>query len=274
MSGQPIESLFKDNSITVVSFSTKEASFAIPLDQVRYIEKDVKRNIQVGELNQFNHEVITYQNQAVPLYDFSALIGSVSSIEESKKLISILNEREEDHVTWLDSLEESIRNNIPFTKATDPNKCGFGVWYQSFTTNDTDLAEALKKFDKPHRHIHALAEELLNLAQNNQAKALERLAYERKTTLSQLQKLFEVARERVLNNIRPIIVFIEHNDKKIGALRLDNIKDIETYSIEQFSRDNSTEGIMKRNQNDFVIEGFLRQGDKAPCMLLNCQPQH
>jgi len=73
MSGTPIESLFKDDAITVVTFSTKEAAFALPLDQVRYIEKDVKRNIQVGELKQFNHEAITYQNEAVPLYDFSKI---------------------------------------------------------------------------------------------------------------------------------------------------------------------------------------------------------
>jgi chemotaxis signal transduction protein len=273
MNGQPIEPLFKDNSITVVSFTTKEAAFAIPLDQVRYIEKDVKRNIQVGDLNQFNHEVITYQNQAVPLYDFSALIGSISGIEEGKRLIAILNEREADHIAWLDALEEAIRSGTAFTKATDPNKCAFGVWYNNFSTKDADLAETLKQFDTPHKHIHQLAEELISLAANDKLKALEQVAHERKTTLSQLQKLFEVARERVTNNIRPIIVFIEHNNNKIGALRLDNIQDIETYTIDQFSRDNSTEGIMKRNENDFVIEGFLRQGEKAPCMLLNCQPQ-
>lgn len=272
MSGQSIENLFQDSRISVITFSTREATYAIPLEQVRYIEKDVKRNIQVGGLDIFNHEVITYQNEAVPLFDFSALTGSKSYIQESKELVEIFNEREQDHVDWMNALEESITKGTPFTKAIDPNKCQFGVWYNNFKTNDEDLKDILIKFDEPHRHIHALANELLGLSQNNQADALKRLAFEKKTTLSTLRKLFQNGRERIINNVRPIIVFVEKNNGQIGALRLENIKDIQTYEIKDFSRDNSTEGIMKKNKRDFVIEGFLRDGDKPPCMLINCQP--
>lgn len=272
MSGQNIESLFKDDQISVITFSTREATFAIPLEQVKYIEKDVKRNIKVGKLDRFNHEVITYQNNAVPLFDFSILTGSRSQFEENKELISMLNEREKDHRDWMDALNTAIKNNTPFTKATDHNECAFGVWYNQFSTNDSDLKEVLEKFDEPHKRIHALAESLLTLAKQDQALALTTLEKERNTTLAELLRLFETARERVRNSDRPIIVFVEQNNNEISALRLDNIQDIESFSLKNFSRDTSTEGIMKRNETDFVIEGFLRNGDSAPCMLINCQP--
>lgn len=272
MNGQSIDQLFKDNRISVITFSTRDATFAIPLEQVRYIEKDVQRNIQVGKLDKFNHEVITFQNRAVPLYDFSVLTGSKTQLDESMELIQTFTDREQDHVDWLDTLEQSIRMGTPFTKATDPNKCSFGVWYNKFKTNDSDLGEILDKFDEPHKKIHALAHELLELAKNDKSGALNKLEFERKTTLTGLRKLFGSAKERVINNIRPIIVFVEQNNRKIAALRLDNIKDIESYSITNFSRDDTTDGVMKKNSSEFMIEGFLRNGDKPPCMLINCQP--
>lgn len=273
MSGQNIESLFVNNQISVITFSTREATFAIPLEQVKYIEKDVKRNIKVGQLDRFNHEVITYQNSAVPLFDFSALTGSCSQIEEIKNLIILFNEREKDHIEWMKALENAIKNDTPFTKSTDPNKCAFGVWYNNFSTNDSDLKEVLEKFDTPHRKIHSLAESLITLAKQDKEQALDQLNKERNTTLAELLRLFETARERVKNSDRPIIVFVEQNNQKVGALRLDNIQDIETFELKNFSRDTSTEGIMKKNETEFTIEGFLRSGDSPPCMLINCQPE-
>ena len=50
MSNATVNALFKDGKISVITFATNDAAFAIPLDQVLYIEKDVKRNIKLGEL--------------------------------------------------------------------------------------------------------------------------------------------------------------------------------------------------------------------------------
>jgi hypothetical protein len=61
MSGKDINSLFNDRKLAAITFSTAEAAFAIPLEQVLYIEKDVQRNLKVDELDEFNHGVITLQ---------------------------------------------------------------------------------------------------------------------------------------------------------------------------------------------------------------------
>lgn len=273
MSGKNIDSLFNDGKLAAITFTTADASFAIPLEQVLYIEKDVKRNLQVNELDEFNHEVITFQNKTVELYDFNRLIGSENHQVAMQKLVSTLDEMEQQHRDWLDALENSLKNNEPFTKALDPNKCAFGMWYNKFETDNEELKEVLARFDEPHKKLHGLAEKLLEINKTDHSKAIEALQQERLTTLSDLIHLFHLTKERALSSIRPIILFVEHSEGKVTALRLDNINDIVTFDKKVFSIDDSAGGIMKSKNEDFMVEGFLRDGNEAPLMLINCQPQ-
>jgi hypothetical protein len=272
MPGQNVDSLFIDGKISVITFATHDATFAIPLEQVRYIEKDVERNIKIDESSQFNHEVISFQNKAVPLYDFCTLTGSTSALENGHKLVEIFNLREQDHVHWMQALEESIKKSTAFTLSHDPDKCAFGAWYNKFKTDDQDMAELMRKFDEPHRKIHGLARTLLDLAESDQEQAMTLYRREYKNTFAQLRRLFETAREQVLASIRPIIVFVEQGNGRTTALRLDNIKDIQSYNRQDFSRDESTEGVLHKKTEDFRVEGYLRNGNKAPFILVNCQP--
>lgn len=271
MNNAIVESLFKDGKISVITFATNDAAFAIPLDQVLYIEKDVKRNIQLNELDQFNHEVITYQNSTVQLYDFNRLIGSENHQQVMQSFVSTLDEMEQQHVDWLNALEESVLADVPFTKALDPTKCAFGKWYEQFETDNEELAEVMVRFDEPHRRLHGIAKDILTLKKSKPEEANKKLQLERATTLSELINLFKLAKERATTSVRPIILFVEHAQGKVTALRLDNINDIVTYDRKDFSEDNSVEGVMKKKNEDFVIEGYLRNGDHAPLMLINCR---
>jgi hypothetical protein len=273
MSGKNIDSLFNDGKLAAITFMTADASFAIPLEQVLYIEKDVKRNLQLNELDEFNHEVITFQNNTVQLYDFNRLIGSENHQTIMNNLVSQLNEMEQQHRDWLDALEKSLKDNVPFNKALDPNKCAFGMWYNEFETDIEELKEALARFDAPHKKLHGLAESLLTLNQTDHEEAIRTLNNERQTTLAELIHLFHLTKERAISSIRPIILFVEHAGGKVTALRLDNINDIVTFDKKVFSRDDSADGIMKSKNEDFVVEGFLREGNEAPLMLINCQPE-
>ena len=272
MAGKSIDDLFKEGKLAAITFVTSEAAFAVPLEQVLYIEKDIKRNLQVNDLDEFNHEVITFQNNTVQLYDFNRLMGSENHQQAMSRLVSKLDEMEQQHKDWLDSLEISLKENIPFTKALDPTKCAFGLWHSQFETENEELSEVLSRFDEPHKKLHGLAKQLLELSKSDHEKALAILNQERLNTLAELIHLFHLAKERALSSVRPIILFVEHNEGKVTALRLDNINDILTFDRKVFSRDDSSEGILKSKDRDFVVEGFLRDGESAPLMLINCQP--
>lgn len=271
-SGKSIDELFKNGKLAAITFVTSEAAFAIPLEQVLYIEKDVKRNLQVNDLDEFNHEVITFQNNTVQLFDFNKLMGSENHQQMMMRLVNKLDEMEQQHKDWLDALEEALTTNTPFTKALDPNKCAFGVWYNQFETDNEELAEALSRFEKPHKKLHGLAKALLEMNKTNHEKALQILTQERLDTLAELIHLFHLTKERALSSIRPIILFVEHNHGKVTAMRLDNINDIVTFDRKVFSKDDSKDGIMKNKSRDFKIEGFLRDGENPPSLLINCQP--
>tara|TARA_R110001592_G_scaffold7126_1_gene40136 strand:- start:2223 stop:3071 length:849 start_codon:yes stop_codon:yes gene_type:complete len=278
MSGKSVDDLFKEEKLAAITFVTSEAAFAVPLEQVLYIEKDVKRNLQVNDLDKFNHEVITFQNNTVQLYDFNKLMGSENHQQAMNRLVSQLDDMEQQQKDWLDALETSIKENIPFTNTIEPSKCTFEIWYKQFETENEELIEVLSRFEEPHSQLHDLAKQALELNKTDPEKALNMIAEERSKSLAELTNLFQLTKERALYSVRPIILFVEHNHGKVTALRLDNINDIITFDKKVFSRDDSREGILKNKGHGFAIEGFLRDGDgdgdgeNAPVMLINCQP--
>ena len=272
MSGKDINNLFKDNKLTAITFVTADASFAVPLEQVLYIEKDTQRNLQVNELDEFNHEVITFQNNTVQLYDFNKLIGSQNHHQTMKKLTSQLDEFEQFHTNWMATLENSLKNNVPFTLSSDPNKCLFSDWLLNYQTDDEELKETLQRLNEPHEKLHYFANKIKEINENDHEEALKVFGQEHLAISSDLNHLFHLSKERALSSVRPIILFVEHNGGKVTALRLDNINDIITFDKSVFCNDDSTDGIMKDKDQDFMIEGFLRDGNDAPLMLINCQP--
>lgn len=273
MPGKIIDDLFIDGQLSAITFETTVASFAIPLEQVLYIEKDVKRHIQVGELVDFNHEVITFQNKSVQLYDFNKLIGTVSHQQLISSMLKELESMSGHHKKWLDDIETTLKENTPFTQNLDADKCIFGLWYNNFKTEDEELLDILKRLDQPHKTLHQTAKKILSTYQSEPEQSLAMLAQLRQNVLPEILSLTQLMRERALSSIRPIIIFVEHIQGRITALRLDKINDILTFTKSQFNHDDSNEGIFKNRDLDFKIEGFLRDGENAPLMLINCQPR-
>jgi len=273
MSEASAYALFKDNKLSVITFSTKDASFAIPLQQVLYIEKDVKRNIQLDELNSFNHEVITYQNSTVELYDFNKLIGAQDHHSRMLELIQELDDFTHAYSNWVEHIELSIKSGAnagaPPQKAID-----FIKWAEHYsnTNSNTELVEVINALVAPARELHKELDRICQLISHaEQATTLLKRTLESsfKTLLNHIQQ----AKERAENSIRPIILFVEHDEGRVSALRLDNIQDIVNYDWNNFSLDSSSEGLMKQHQEDYHIEGFLRNDDKAPLMLINCKTE-
>lgn len=273
MSEESAYALFKDNKLSVITFSTKDASFAIPLQQVLYIEKDVKRNIQLDELESFNHEVITYQHSTVELYDFNKLIGAQDHHSRMVELIQELDDYANAYTNWFEHMELSIQSNS--SAGTMPAKAAdFIKWaeHYSSTNSNTELVEVINALVAPGRELHKELERIGQLVSHTeQATALLKRTNESslKTLLNHIQQ----AKERAENSIRPIILFVEHDEGRVSALRLDNIQDIVNYDWNNFSLDASSEGLMKQHQEEYHIEGFLRNNDKAPLMLLNCKTE-
>jgi hypothetical protein len=95
--------------------------------------------------------------------------------EEKDALIVTLRARKQDHLNWLAKLLDCVTKGAEVTVETDPHKCAFGRWYDTFTTTSASLGSYLKRFDDPHKTIHTIAVragELMARGEVEAAKAL------------------------------------------------------------------------------------------------------
>ncbi|MGA4604564.1 MULTISPECIES: CZB domain-containing protein [Pseudoalteromonas] len=168
-----------------------------------------------------------YMGVPTPIFDLGIILNKRSSYETNQELVSMLKQREQDHKEWLVALEASIFNDVPFTKAKDPKQCAFGQWYYGFKTDNDDLKALLKRFEEPHAKLHSLADRLLVMcAQGHKQEAIDTLAREKSTTFSKLMRLFESARDQIMLDHKPIIVFTTQDGQSphIGLL-VDKVED-------------------------------------------------
>lgn len=183
----------------------------------------------------------------------------------------MLQEREQDHKAWLAELERSIYNDQPFTQAKDPKQCAFGKWYYSFKTDNDDLRTLLARFEEPHNKLHALADKLLTInAKGNKDEALRLLEKEKSTTFMKLIRLFESARDQIILDHKPIIVFTTQDGQQphIGLL-VDQVEDnihCDESDIKSLHEMTSM-GFEIDPQTRKMMKGLIKQGEQHSLVL-------
>lgn len=240
---------------TVLTFRCNDRFFALPINSVNYIMSEQGNNVNLRSTDHQTRKAMDFNGQVIQIIDFSRLIGASSQVEEVRGVIELLQQRRQDHISWLDALEHSLTTDEPFSKATDPHKCAFGLWYDAFETDDDLLSDILKKFDEPHKRIHGSAETLLSLSSSGEKQeAIRRLGIERTTTLKRLLDLFDEASQRLNDMIRPVLVVLEANDQMF-AIELDEVSGIlECTSDEVVS---STEDIDGYVRVDHIVSAYI-----------------
>lgn len=244
-----------------LTFSSGTTRFAIDVVCVRFITSSdtIKTRVVPAEGGR-EQTVFNYDGQPIPLYSFCAITDVKSRVEESEELIELLEARRQDHIDWIDALENSIKSGKPFEKATDPHQCAFGKWYDKYEPEDEQLKDILAKFDAPHKHIHSLADSLLSQCNNSEGReqALADLNQERFSTLASLLALFSEATARMSNMVRPVIMILEASENLFG-IRLDGIDGIEEFSNSQWLDDRefeescSFDGYFQTDKNELFL---------------------
>lgn len=214
-----------------MTFSAGVAHYSLNVGFIRYIASlDAIKTRETPDGAGHIQKVFEFEGEPIVIHRFCDLVGAHSLVNESADLISLLSQRRQDHIDWIEALEDSIRNDKPFTKATDPHKCAFGLWYDQYKPKDPELKDIMAKFDHPHRHIHSLAQKLLGMASEGGkvGEAVAILSSERFTTLKTLLNLFDQAENRLRDMVKPVVMIVD-TSSKLYALELDNIEDIQEF---------------------------------------------
>jgi hypothetical protein len=135
---------------------------------------------EVRGVTQLRGEVLT-------VLDLRVLLEQPSLVEETREQVASLQQRKKDHENWVAGLLDSVRTGVPFAGALDPTQCAFGKWKAQYQPENEELRAVLERMDEPHKRIHALAKEVLEIRRLKGVESAEaRIEQARTTTLNRL----------------------------------------------------------------------------------------
>jgi len=198
-----------DNDYPLVTFLIKENQYAISAKYVCNMVA-VPPTRPVPHAPSYVRGIINLRGKVLPLIDLRSRLGFGSKITELTDFTTMLAKREQDHKNWLNELEASIVEKREFTLTTDPHKCAFGKWYDNYETNDLSARAILRKFDRPHRRIHAIAHQVEELQAAGDHKAAANVVAEaKKKELQVMIKLFASIGQHMKEAAREIAMIVE-----------------------------------------------------------------
>ncbi|HUI57588.1 MAG TPA: chemotaxis protein CheW [Bryobacteraceae bacterium] len=209
----------------------KKRLFAIGAEYLRQIVM-MPSVTTVPQVPSFVRGVINLRGKVIPLIDLRVRLGMTSVTEETEGFCKMLQDREEDHRRWLNELRRSVEERQVFSLATDPHKCAFGKWYDSYHSDDPWLASLLKKFDQPHKGIHALAAQVKEMQQQGRGDdAVRLITGAGGNILSTMVKLFAEAKTMVRESCRETVLAITVAHR-LMAITADSAVAVEKLRIE------------------------------------------
>lgn len=224
---------------------------------------EVKELVSISDIHVIPHQsqymrgLTNIRGEVMQVIDLRRVIGYDSQLDE---MLNMLIEREADHKKWLVELEQCVQEERTFKLAIDPHKCGFGKWYDNFSTDDLLLRSILQKFDEPHQQIHKTAKEVLSLKKDDAIALIEE---KRTTTLQTMIDLFQTTRAYIKDNFPEYGMIIEKDTQNMVVI-IDSVASVEYLlessiektlpEIEQTDTDMIAPLVGKRkSNNEFVL---------------------
>lgn len=219
--------------------------------------------------------VINHRGTIIPAIDTRSLLHFKSHEAEVQELEDMLALREKDHVAWLTELKLCVDTGDPFTKATDPTKCAFGKWYDglqadparldALTKGDTALKAIVEQFDVPHKRIHGIAKQVLDLAEKKETAHAKQIIEEAWTgDLARMRHLFKTLVETVKATHTSMMIISEHEGKKIGLI-VD-----EVHSVFDCP-DDGIDPLPDSSENAEFLKGLVHQPDGSYILIADIE---
>ena len=213
----PIDLITHQDDNKHVLFRLGDGLFGIPVRQVCELLV-LTRATPLPNTPHYVRGVINLRGQVVPVLDLRLRLNMKSLGDENAELQKQLSLYEQQHVAWLAELEASVREGRPFKQETNPHKCAFGRWYDSFASQSVVLQNHMLRFNEPHQALHAIAAvvaQLTNRGATHEALAL--IEQTRDGALKPMLSLFTEARSLILEECREIAVVLKHDDNLIAC---------------------------------------------------------
>lgn len=171
--------------------------------------------------------MVTLRHQAIAVIDLRQLLGMRALDADTESLNATLVQRAEDHRRWLGELEASVAEHREFKLTLDPHQCAFGKWYDTFAPASVVLQSHMKRFDQPHKQIHALGAQVAELVKAGRHEdATARIATARRTTLATLLQLFEDT-PKILADMNREMLVVLRDGQRLVSITADAVESVE-----------------------------------------------
>ena len=219
---------------------------------------------QVPDVPDYIRGVINLRGRVLPVVDLRKRMGLASALDETERFCALMQQREQDHRSWLDELEASVNERRPFTLTTDPHKCKFGLWYDNYRAENPWAAALLRKFDAPHQQIHGVAVEIEKLRVGEAwDNAGQLIAQTREGLLSSLVRLFGELRDLARKAERETAVILTGENRSF-AVTVDVARSIEKFPADHIEEVSS----VVRVSHDGVIGRLAKRAKGKEVVLI------
>ncbi|WP_199609129.1 chemotaxis protein [Flocculibacter collagenilyticus] len=207
-----------------------------------------------------------------PVFDLGIIMNNCSTKETNEALFEKFRSFEHEHIDWLNALENSIKNDLPFNHAINPKQTEFMKWKDSFDVDNEDLQSILERFEEPFQNLFAVLTPALNHKKNVEIQpALDDINRVRATYATQINRLFDSAKEQVEQSYKPIIVFTTKDGRTpyIGLL-VDKVEDSVTINNNEIKSLNElmNTGFELNEVTKKMLRGMVKIGN-AHSLIIN-----
>jgi purine-binding chemotaxis protein CheW len=207
-----------------VIFKVMDQLFGIDIENVKRI-LPAQRLTAMPDEGPHIEGMFQYEEGIIKVMSFRNVIGKKSYVEQLKDMFPELISQ---HKAWLDALEQSVENNIPFKMTTDPHSCHLGKWISSFHPEDESVINVMKHLDFHHQRLHRSAIDVLEYKNDDPTQAKQWIKdnvheiYEK--TLKYITDISNMS-DKVASTMQRCLILFDKNKGSFGV-NIDTVEDI------------------------------------------------
>lgn len=164
----------------------------------------------------------------VPIIDMRALLH----LPNLQTDLDAFAEMKQMHLSWVEDLEMSVREKLPFDRNRDPHKCSFGMWYDNYKSENSVIDFILDEIREPHERLHHSANLIDSARESGDMEKAETILQEtmdlcHSKILPLLDQLIDAYNEA---NRGMVIVLNDGNDGEGLGIVVDEIIGLEEFT--------------------------------------------
>ena len=261
----------REERMDLINFRVGQKTISLKILDILLTERFEDNLTSLPNDNKSFIGVKDYMETPTPIFDLGLILNKQSTQASNQLLSNLFNEWEEQQYKWFNALENSINQNQIFNQSDDIQQSSFTKWYSNFKTENEDLQAIIERFKIPYGRLYERSNMIIRLVKEGAIKqALHELSHERNNSFMQLIRLFESAKEQIILDYKPIIIFTTKDGRTphIGLL-VDKVEDNISYQKENIKPlDKLTDiGFDIDPQTKNMMRGLIKLEDKHSVLI-------